>query len=73
MTTDGPIECDRLQVHPEHVRADDILVCAHTGFHHIHGAERRGALVDILVCEDIAHVYHCNDLVEIARPVSDAN
>ncbi len=73
MTTDGPMVCNRLQMHPENVRAEDVLVCEFTGFHHVHGIEERGDLVDILVCEDAAHIYHRKDLVEIARPAEWSN
>ena len=68
MTTEGPVVCDRMQSRPQDVAPGDVLVCEHTGFHHVHSVVRRGNVVDIFVCEDVAHIYHHNDLVEIARP-----
>ena len=73
MTSEGPVVCNKLQLRSQDVEADDVLVCEHTGFHHVHSVVRRGPVVDIFVCEDVAHVYHHNDIVEIARPQPDSD
>jgi hypothetical protein len=66
---DHNVSCDRMQLRPQDFQEGDFLVCPFMGFIHIHSIVVRDPLVDLVDCDERAHIYNMKGLLEVARPV----
>ena len=67
------VNCARLQQLAPDVQRGDYIACPFSGFVHVHEVRVEGNTVFLTDCHDFEHIYSASKLLEIARPVREAD